>query len=244
MIKTIEDVMMEEGTARYPHEACGVVITVGKKAIAVPCKNIASDPQNYFAINAEDYAAAADRGEVVAIWHTHTDRSAQPSEADLVGCENSNMPWYILSICKNENNEFVFDGPTITEPSGFEMPYLGRPYVFGVMDCYSLVRDYYKREFGIKLGDGPRIEFWWRSGTDLLTKGAEDQQLIPQIDVEPQNGDLFLMITEGTVPNHVAIYIGNDMIMHHCHGRLSKRDVYAGYWRKHTVAHLRHISKC
>lgn len=239
----IETALRKAAEEAYPQEACGVVLKIGRKAEIVQCRNVAQDPVNYFVMDAEDYANAADRGEVVAIWHTHTDRSAEPSEADKVGVENSGLQWYILAINKTEEG-FTFEGPTLTEPTGFEMPYIGRPYVFGVMDCYSLVRDYYKREFGILLGDGPRIEFWWRSGQDLLKKGAEEQNLIVQINQEPQIGDLFLMTTEGNVPNHVAIYIGDDMILHHCHDRLSRRDVYAGYYRKHTVSHLRHISKC
>lgn len=243
-LKKIELAMREEAQARYPYEACGVVIKKGRKALFIPCRNVSSDPENFFVLEAEDYANAADKGEIVAIWHSHPNRTAKPSEADLVGIENSGAPWYILAVNKGENGEFIFEGPTITEPSGFEMPYLGRPYVFGVMDCYSLVRDYYKREFGILLGDGPRIEFWWKSGLDLLKKGAEEQQLLVLIDQEPQVGDLFLITMEGTVPNHVAIYIGDDMILHHSRDRLSRRDVYAGYFRKHSTAHLRHISKC
>lgn len=241
---TIESVMRDQAIAQFPNEACGVVISVGKKGVAVSCRNVSHDPKNYFVIDADDYAEAADRGEVIGVWHTHPNRTAAPSEADIVGCENSGVPWYILGVGQADNGEFVFDGPTVTKPSGFEMPYLGRPYVFGVMDCYSLVRDYYKREFKIMLGDGPRIEFFWKGGVDLLTKGSQDQRLLPQIGKEPQNGDLFLITTEGSVPNHVAIYIGDDMIMHHCHGRLSKRDVYAGYWYKHTTAHLRFIDFC
>lgn len=238
--------MRAEAQAQYPNEACGVVIKKGKKATFVPCRNVAADPRNFFVMDAEDYADAADKGEIVAIWHSHTNRSPQPSQADLVGIENSGLPWYILSISMGDDGEFVFEGPTITEPSGFEMPYIGRPYVFGVMDCYTLVRDYYKREFGISLGEGPRIEFWWRDpkNKDLLKNGAKSQNLIPLINEEPKIGDLFLITTEGEEPNHVAIYIGDDMILHHCHDRLSKRDVYAGYYKKHTVSHLRHKSRC
>src|SRR5687768_11362599 len=115
----VEKMMIEQGSLQYPREACGVVISVGRKAEVVACNNVAQDPINYFVMDAEDYANAADRGKVIGIWHTHTDRSAQPSEADLVGCENSGVPWYILSVCRDENDKFVFDGPTITKPSGF-----------------------------------------------------------------------------------------------------------------------------
>lgn len=242
----IDAAMQLEASAQYPKEACGVIIKVGKKAILVPCRNMAQDPKNFFLMNVEDYADAADRGEIIAIWHSHPNRTATPSEADLVGVENGGVPWYILGISKDDEGRFAFDGPTVTKPTGFEMAYLGRPYVFGVMDCYTLVRDYYKREFNLHLGEGPRIEFWWRDGKnkDLLKNGAKGQGFIPLIGQEPEVGDLFLISTEGGDANHVALYIGNDTILHHCYGRLSKRDVYAGYWRKHTISHLRLVSKC
>ena len=41
------------------------------------------------------------------------------------------------------------------------------------------------------------------------------------------------------VPNHAAIYLGGDVIGHHLYGRLSGRDVYGGYYKKHTTHVLR-----
>jgi cell wall-associated NlpC family hydrolase len=53
------------------------------------------------------------------------------------------------------------------------------------------------------------------------------------------------MQTDGSGnPNHIAVYIGNEMILHHGHGRLSRRDIYGGFWQKHTTHHLRHKTKC
>ena len=34
--------------------------------------------------------------------------------------------------------------------------------------------------------------------------------------------------------------VDDNIILHHCHGRLSSRDVYGGYWRKVTTHVLRH----
>jgi cell wall-associated NlpC family hydrolase len=42
------------------------------------------------------------------------------------------------------------------------------------------------------------------------------------------------------VPNHVAIYIGDNKILHHVQGRLSSRDVYGSYYQKVTAKILRH----
>ncbi len=46
---------------------------------------------------------------------------------------------------------FHFSEMNVIYPCGFEMPYLGRPYVFGVFDCWMLCRDYLKREFDVEL---------------------------------------------------------------------------------------------
>lgn len=235
--------MQKHGAEQYPNEACGLVVKVGKKSVAVFCNNRADDPRRNFLMDIHDYAKASDMGEVIGVWHTHIEGSNNPSQADLVGCENSQVPWYILTVHKSEDG-FEFDGPSVTNPSGFELPYLERPYVFGVLDCWSLVRDYYRREFGIVLGDYPRIEQFWAKGHNLFGDNWQNEGMVRLIDQDPQHGDLFILQTGHDNPNHIAIYIGDDTILHHCHGRLSRRDIYAGYWNKHTLLHLRHKSKC
>lgn len=236
--------IQEEGARQYPNEACGVVIRKGRKSIVIPCKNNSEHPRHHFVIDIADYAAAADIGEVIGIWHTHVEEPQTPSIADKAGCENSELPWYIVGIYKT-NDGFVFSNLEILEPSGFELDYLERPYAFGVLDCWSLVRDYYRREYGMKLGDYPRIERFWAEGFNFFGENWKKEGFRQLIDEEPQPGDLFLIQTDSTGnPNHIAIYIGNEMILHHCHGRLSRRDIYGGYWQKHTTHHLRHESKC
>jgi len=51
---------------------------------------------------------------------------------------------------------------------------------------------------------------------------------------EPQVGDVILISVGANVPNHAAIYVGDQMVLHHAPKRLSKRDLYDGYWLKHT----------
>lgn len=237
------DAMQQEAAKQYPNEACGLIVAKGKKSVLVPCQNVASDRRNHFTIAPIDYANAALIGEVIAVWHSHVEEPATPSEADKVGCENTDMPWYITGISKRDEG-FVYEGPVLHEPHGYESPYLERPYVFGVQDCWSLVRDFYRREFDIVLGDYPRIEHFWQQGLNFFADNYEKEGMVRVDGQEPQHGDLFLIQTTGDIPNHIAIYIGNDQIMHHCHGRLSNRTVYGGYWQKHTVIHIRHKSKC
>lgn len=238
-------VVRDAAIAAYPNEACGVVVSVGKKSIPLVCKNISPEPDMHFIIDPIDYTRASDLGEIIAIWHTHVELPPQPSEADLAGVEMTGLPWYIVSIYKDERGEFHLEGPTLSEPSGFTMGYLERPYVLGVFDCWTLVRDYYKREYDISLGDYPRIGEFWRKGYNFFGENWHKEGFVQLIDEEPRKGDLFLIQTESyDVPNHIAIYIGDDMILHHCHGRLSRRDIYGGYWSKHTTHHLRWKDFC
>lgn len=237
--------MIEEGKRQYPNEACGLILKVGGKSRAIVCKNTSAEPSSRFRIAAEEYADACRQGEVVGVWHTHTDEDAQPSEADRAACEAGGIPWYIVGISK-EGEEFVVHGPVGIAPNGYRTPYLARPYVYGVHDCHTLLCDYYEWEYGIALKrDRPRIDEWWAKGYNFFSKPYfEEDGFVELIDQEPKEGDVFLLQMGSVVPSHIVIYLGNDMILHHCIGRLSTRDVFGGYWAKHAVHHLRHNSKC
>ncbi len=238
--------MKTAGASRYPNEACGLIVAAGKKSVVIECENISPTPRDRFMIGTADYSKASDMGEIIGVWHTHTDEPPTPSDGDKVDCEKSEVPWFILGVSKDESGEFQYSEPVMFEPSGFEMPYLGRPYVMGVLDCYTLLLDFYKREYGIHINDYPRIEADGRLGSSLFVDRYEQEGFVRLIDKDVQIGDVFLIQvpTENT-PAHIAIYIGDDQIMHHCHGRLSKRDIYGGgYWQKHTTYHLRHKTKC
>ena len=52
--------------------------------------------------------------------------------------------------------------------------------------------------------------------------------------------DVVLMKCRSTVINHAAVYIGDTRIIQHLVGRISGEDTYDGYWRKVTVAVIRH----
>lgn len=233
---TLEEVR-SHAARDYPREACGLVIVERGRERYVPCRNVATTAAEHFVLPADDYAAAEDRGEVLAIVHTHPDAPAAPSEADRVSCEASGLPWHILSWPQGELRTI--------EPCGYEAPLVGRPYVHGVLDCWSLIRDWYARERGIVLPDFDRRDAWWNDGaSDLYTQhcDAAGGRVIWQAGdhvsaasvLEP--GDVILMqIRSGNgVPNHGAVYTGDTRILHHPYGRLSTRDVYGGYWHECT----------
>lgn len=237
--------MWQAAQAAYPNEACALIVGVGKKARFFTCANLSSEPRTSFRIDPKDYARAEDTGEILAIWHSHTEAPPTPSDADRAGCEATELPWIISSIHQS-GEHFTMSGPTILEPSGFQMPYLERPYIFGTFDCYSLVVDYYQREFGIKLDrlSDKRIEQWWRQGHDFIGDHYAEQGFVPVEGESWEEGDVLTFGINSTIPNHVAIYVTGDIILHHMVNRLSRRETCGAYWRSHLIHHLRHQSKC
>lgn len=233
----------EEAALQYPNEACGYVVAKGSKQQFVPCVNSADKPGLTFEISVDEYHRASAVGEIIAVWHSHPNSTNVPSECDLVECENSEMPWFITGVTKVDD-EFAFTETNTIEPNGYELDYLGRPYSYGVIDCYSLVVDYYKREYGIvlpRLPENRSTRFWETDPPQPLMEEACEKIGLDRVDgQEPQPGDIFLIQTGGSVANHVAVYIGDDMILHHCENRLSVRTIYGGYWHKHTVRMYRH----
>lgn len=171
----------------------------------------------------------------MGVFHSHPNLPAEPSQADMVACEASGLPWFILSFPSGQWHE--------TQPSGYIAPLVGRAWAHGVLDCYSVIRDWYRAERGIDLPNFDRFDEWWKRGQSLYldnfdSAGFEALGAVQSQDMEV--GDVLLMQVASPVPNHAAIYLGDGLILHHLQGRLSSRDVYGGYWQKITTHILRH----
>lgn len=235
MIATTLDAIHAHAIKEFPREACGVVIVVKGKERYYECNNIAQTPDEHFILDPKDYARASDLGEIIAIVHSHPNASAEPSDADRVMCEATGLEWHIVSV----GAEGIHDMKSFT-PCGYEAPLIGRSFSHGVLDCYTLVQDYYRRELGIELPYFDRRDGWWNEpGVSLYLDNFKACGFEVVTD-EPQIGDAFLIQIRSAEPNHAAIYIGNGQIIHHVMGRLSSRDLYDGYWQENTRMRVRY----
>lgn len=232
--KTKSDAL-EWALSHMPREACGLVIIEKGREVFVRCRNI-SELDDTFALHPQDYADAEERGEIVRVVHSHCYSKPLPSEADKVACEASGLPWSIVSVPSGEWHHF--------NPTGYKAPLVGRQWMHGVLDCYSIIRDYYREVLNIEIPDFERRFEWWLKGENLYAENFEKAGFysIPQDQLKPH--DVILMQVMSPVINHGAVYIGEGKILHHLHRRLSCRDVYSGYYLKHTVKVLRHRELC
>ena len=218
-----------------PNESVGVLLNIKGKEKYFPCRNLSMNSNQCFILDPEDYVKADNLGEIIGIVHSHPTTPPEPSEADRVSCEDSNLKWYIVNP-KTETWGYC-------EPCGFKPPLRGRQWVWGLQDCYSLVRDWYKEEKNIELRDWDRPttpeEFLinpmfekcaWRTGFREL---RSDEKLI--------NGDLLFMSIGSPGLNHVAIFLDGD-VLHHLADRLSCKEPYSEWLLKCTGKRLRYAS--
>lgn len=227
--------------ANYPNEACGFVLKSGKKSWAVEAQNTATEPTNYFLIAPKDYVSAMSKGEIIGVWHTHPEQPATPSDADRAGCENSNVTWYVMGVYKREGDRFECSEIESIEPNGFVKELLGRPYVYGVFDCWTIIRDYYKQEYNIDVPDFPRVDDFWEKGIDTFGENWGNAGFVHVGEGDLRVGDVLFMQTGASgLIDHAAIYVGNNQILHHVGNRLSRHDIYGGFWEKHTILFTRH----
>jgi cell wall-associated NlpC family hydrolase len=121
-------------------------------------------------------------------------------------------------------------------PAAGEMPLEGRVFVHGAIDCYTLIRDYYRQELGITLMDFHRKDDWWHSGENLYVENFTKAGFV-EVDT-PSNGDVILMAIGSPTPCHGAIWLDGDVLLHHLYGRLSCREVYGAAYRERTTHFL------
>lgn len=214
-------------------EICGVIVSHKRKNLYIPCVNV-SQGENEFIIDAGEFADISDKYKVLAIVHSHVGVNPAPSQADLIAIEKHKLPFLIVN--------YPLNTWTWTEPTGYVAPYIGRPFVHGVTDCYAMLVDYYKRELKLDIKDYSRQSEWWIKGDNLYLENYEDAGFVKVNDL--QKNDIIIMQVASPVPNHCAIYLGDNIILHHVMGRASSRDVYGGYWRKITSLIVRHTSLC
>lgn len=82
----------------YPREACGLVVRLPSGSLIYRrCVNL-SEFDDRFELSPRDYVAAERDGQIVALFHSHCDMPATPSEADRAACTETGVPWFIANI--------------------------------------------------------------------------------------------------------------------------------------------------
>lgn len=226
--------IMQHVQEEYPREACGVVTQKSRVQKYHRVDNVHDDPENHFLMDAVQYAEIEDNPnwETIAIVHSHCGDGAStiPSAHDLCVCDEMAVSWVIVSWPEGDMR--------IIEPQ--VRPLIGRPWSLGSFDCWGLIMAWHKEQ-GIILNDFRKPYEWWKPehGENLYQDNYIKEGFV-ETNQEPQPGDMIIMQLQSPVWNHAGIYLGDNKILHHAFGKLSREDIYSGWYQEHTKMVCRH----
>jgi proteasome lid subunit RPN8/RPN11 len=194
----------------YPKEACGLLT----EHDYIPCRNLHETPEKAFRFDRLEFAI--NYKSATALIHSHCRDPRKPvvfdpktpSYADMLGQRRTKLPWLI----------FECEGVGVYEPLQFpRIPntnYIGRPFIWFINDCYTLVQDWYRFELGIELQDY-KLDKDYEDIRNLDGIFAEhiESYGFQEVPLEfIQVGDLLLVDNAGFKENHLAIYTDSGVL--------------------------------
>lgn len=241
---TLSTQLMKEINAHvlkeYPREACGVIAN----GEYIPCLNRSTSPTTHFEIAVEDYAHLLVEKRLQAVVHSHCSTQYQRLDPRTPSYEDQaswmamrDVPWLIFHCNGKE-----VSAPLVLDDST-PAPLLERDYIYGIQDCYSIIRDYYRMNLGIQLPNVPRAPEFWKTGNAYFEKYFEEFGFyeVP-VDQAGVNDLVFMKVATSTVINHAGVITGPNEFLHQLHGKYSTHDSLAR-WSKQIVKTVRYKGK-
>lgn len=185
---------------------------------------------------------------IEAIVYSRPDGNVYPDQADMELQLSWNVPVGIIATDGKEVAAPVFWGDALPIA-----PLVGRSFMHGVWDCYSLVRDAYRlgsvalAAQGIEkwplppvtLPEVPRSDCWWDSGQDLYLDHLKPAGFVEIKASEARAGDGFLLKIRSETLNHAGVLVDFNSILHHLPTRLSRREA-SGMWARSVSMWVRY----
>ena len=213
--------VQQAAAAQPEREVCGFVLDNG---LVVEVPNRAKDPALEFEISPSDYAHWDEVG-IKGVWHSHLELDAfSPLDQQVMAADT--LPWAVYCL---KTGNF-----TQADPEGLA-PLEGRPFCFGVYDCYSLVSDKLG-EMGVQLPAWPRGR-WGEWNTPEFQPFDEQWQHVgkPVTNGVYQAGDILLMNLgdhKGHT-DHVGVFVDHRRFLHHPAEKLSRLQTFGKHWERY-----------
>lgn len=230
--KVIPDIF-EHFKLEFPNEGCGLLYTIKGKLYWKACRNISKSPHTQFEIEPSELIQTKKLGNIVGIVHSHINESCKPSLVDIESCYNLKIPFYIFSF---PDMSMYFLAPES------QVPYLyGREYIFGIQDCFEATKDYLNTKDILIPPRDNFMEDWESKGLNYFSEDNIKKWNHKKVENNmPEINDVLIFSVESNVPNHCAVYIGEDTIFHHAINRLSCSESIYPFWHKYLTGVYRY----
>lgn len=216
---TLTEQIINHAKQQYPSECCGLIVD----GAFIACTNVADNPSETFRISPNDWQPA----DVVV--HSHPQGQRYLSGADRAAQHKMRCDWW-LAVINADSWEIV--------KYRYAPLQRGRTFRYGTHDCYGLIEDAYML-CGIKLmaykrkGEAQEIE----DNAFIVNFPKSGFYQVELNDMQP--GDVILTSIRGNA-NHASIYLGDEQVLHHPYGGLSRREGFCDVWHKSMHSVWRH----
>lgn len=229
----------EHALKESPNECCGFVCVNNMGQVTVlPCENIAHNKKGRFVIDPKMNLEAEKYGHIAAFYHSHASEFLNEdqnkfSREDIDISYEACIP---ALLYVHPNDTWHFHVPSTYVP--FDL--LGRPFVWGIWDCYSLVRDYKLIMDKVSMG----YYFPPDDANTMSDFGYEKliaKEKFKEVTFdEMRKGDVIIFKIKSDFYNHSAIYLGGNEFMHQPINRMSSKGILDDRHQKYIVKILRH----
>lgn len=220
-------------------EVCGFIYQAEDGVHAFPCRNVAPEARHEcFEIDPADYVTVHGMGRVCGLYHggmTHTNEGF--SEEDLAVAGEMVLPSYLYCGPSDKWARYI--------PPTYHVDPIGRMWAWGEADCYSTVELHYRQKRAVYMGDYDRDESFERATEPIIMRHVTEEGFVAVDPAAPiVNDDVLLFRTPGCAyPQHLAVVVGPNQMLHHPRNQLSRVDPVDGPWLRRLAGVFRYAGK-
>jgi proteasome lid subunit RPN8/RPN11 len=235
---TIKAQIREHARLFPAEEICGLIVFDGKELLTVRTANDSPDPKNHFILSPKGYLQASLKGDIVAYYHSHVTEHDKFSDFDKINFRAHKLPAIL----------YLLPSDTFLESSDKELipSYIGREFKMGTSDCFTVVKDYFKKELNLTINDYPRDNDWTQKSPELYEKNYENEgfRLIKNAPITLSDAklhDVFLFqLVDVPYATHAAVYLNNGFILHHPRNKYSTIEKITDAYLRRATLLVRH----
>jgi proteasome lid subunit RPN8/RPN11 len=229
LTKEIESGIVHQAEIHSPDECCGFILSNDDSNFLFHCENKFG---KRFQISSVDYLAAKEKGQIEAVYHSHTNGNEEFSELDKKNSLYHGIKFILYSLKSNSFKEFGYDTKY--------KKYVGKFFKIGEEDCFSLVRDFYKTELDVNIKDYSRNENWSEQDDSLFDLYYEDEGFTKVNDIKKYDIIIFNSPFRRGFSGHIAVYLGDSLMLHNQTNSFSKIEEYSEAYKRLTNYIIRH----
>ncbi len=229
LTKKLKDQISDLAERSLPNECCGFILSDNGESFLFPCKNRFA---KQFYISPIEFLEAKTKGQIEAIYHSHPNGEEEFSSIDKKNSLHHGIKFILYNVKLKTFKEFGYDSKY--------HKYVGKIFEMGIEDCFSLVKRFYKNELKINISDYERGENWTSEPESPLDSRHKTEGFSKVDSLKEYDLIMFKSLNRKSFSGHVAVYLGDDLMLHNQRTSFSKVEEYSDAYKRLTNYALRH----